>query len=339
MESTLSSLCSRSDLPLTRQGAALAHLDSLPPYDLVLWTDGSVPFLFGKGALASLPTALSCALRPLFSFQQAQYVQVFLLKRATFCILFVGLGSTNKSAVSHFFSFYLTLALCSPLCPLLSFLLPKTLWQIWQKLPSLSCCSIRLQWVSGHLFLPENNAADDQARQGALLALCAIPCSLSSVISRINSCLFSDWRRAVSSTFDTQVSSIFTEERVLPRHARCVLSRLRWNGHSLLLSSYLSRIGRIKNPSCDACGHSFQDTSHLILHCPATDSLRRSLFGDSLASGAGPEQLPGFWGSMVYRHASISRKNNNNNRMMSSIDLIMDGVLTSVGLPGLSFFY
>ena len=70
---------------------------------------------------------------------------------------------------------------------------------------------------------------------------------------------------------------------MLPRHAFCALSRLRCNGHSLLLSSYLSRIGRIENPSCSGCGHSSQYTSHLILHCRATDSLRRSLFGDSLS--------------------------------------------------------
>ena len=96
--------------------------------------------------------------------------------------------------------------------------------------------------------------------------------------------LFSDWRRTVSSKFfDTQVPSIFTEELVLPCHACCVLSRLRCNGHSLLLGSYLSRIGRIGNPSCSTDGHSSQDTSHLILHCPATDSLRHSLFGNSLS--------------------------------------------------------
>ena len=70
---------------------------------------------------------------------------------------------------------------------------------------------------------------------------------------------------------------------MLPRHARCVLSRLRCNGHSLFLGSYLSRIGRIENSSCSACGHSSQDTSHLILRCPATDSLRCSLFGDYLS--------------------------------------------------------
>ena len=112
----------------------------------------------------------------------------------------------------------------------------------------------------------------------------AIPCSLSLFISPIHFCLFSDWRHTISSKFfDTQVPSISTEELVLPRHARCVLSRVRCNGHSLLLGSYLSRIGRIENPFCSACGHPSQDTSHLILHCPATDSLRRSLFGDSLA--------------------------------------------------------
>ena len=110
----------------------------------------------------------------------------------------------------------------------------------------------------------------------------AIPCSLSSLISGIHSCLFSDWKRTVSSKFfDTQAPSISIEELVLLRHARCVFSRLHCNGHSLLLSSYLSRIGRIENPSCSAC--ETQDTSHVILHYPATDSLRRSLFGNFLS--------------------------------------------------------
>ena len=57
-------------------------------------------------------------------------------------------------------------------------------------------------------------------------------------------------------------------------YARC-------NGHSLLLSSYLSKIGRIESSSCSACGHSSQDSSHPILHCSATDTLRRLLIGHS----------------------------------------------------------
>ena len=50
--STLFTLCSRSDPPLTHQSAALAHLDSL--HDLVLWTDGSIPFPFGKDGFGVL---------------------------------------------------------------------------------------------------------------------------------------------------------------------------------------------------------------------------------------------------------------------------------------------
>ena len=47
VESTLSTPCSLSNSPHSRRGAALTHLDSLPPHDLVLWTDSSVPFPFG----------------------------------------------------------------------------------------------------------------------------------------------------------------------------------------------------------------------------------------------------------------------------------------------------
>ena len=66
-------------------------------------------------------------------------------------------------------------------------------------------------------------------------------CSLFPLISRIHSSLFSDWRRTVSSKFfDTQVPSISTEEDVLPCHPCCVLFRLCFNRHHLLLSSYLS---------------------------------------------------------------------------------------------------
>ena len=126
--------------------------------------------------------------------------------------------------------------------------------------------------------------ADELVRWGALLAPSAIPCSLSFPVYHIHFSLFSDWRCAVSSKFiDTQVLSISTEKFVLPRHACCIFSRLCCNGHSLLPSSYLSRIGRIENSLCSAYGHSPQGIYHLILHCPSTDSLRRSLFGDSLS--------------------------------------------------------
>ena len=66
VEFTLSSPCSRSD-------PALAHLDSL---SLMIWYSGLTAlflFLLTRAAPASLLSALSVALRPLFAFQQAQY--------------------------------------------------------------------------------------------------------------------------------------------------------------------------------------------------------------------------------------------------------------------------
>ena len=151
VESTLTTPCSRSDPPLSRQGAALAHLDSLP---IMIWCSGQTAlflFLLARAAPAFLPSAFSVALRPLFPFQQAQYIQVFPLKPAPFCTLFAGLGNTDKSAIFLLFSYLsdsrsVLTSLSSP--P--SFVLSQTLWQIWQELSSLSSCSIRLQWVPGH---------------------------------------------------------------------------------------------------------------------------------------------------------------------------------------------
>ena len=106
-----------------------------------------------------------------------------------------------------------------------------------------------------------------------------IPCIFSLLISRIHSSLFSVWRRTLlSKFFDTQIPSISTEELVLP-----------------LISLELAESRILARPA---------DTSHLIVHCPATGTLRRSVFGDSLSttSGPGPGESFGFWGSMVFRY-------------------------------------
>ena len=188
------------------------------------------------------------------------------------------LVSAAPTSLLLLFSYYPTLFLSSPPCPLLHLS------------PYLKRCGrsgrnslLFPPVLSGYNGTPTNDAANKLARRGALLAPSAIPCSLYLLISLIHSCLFSDWKRTVSPKFFNTKVPLISEELVLPRHARCVLSRLRCNGCSLLLGSYRSRIGRIENPSCSACGDSSQDTSHLILHCPATDSLRRSLFGASLS--------------------------------------------------------
>ena len=117
VDSTLSTSCSRSDPPLSLQGAALAHLDSLPPHDLVLWTDGSFPF--GKGSSGVLANCSLCGTEATLSFSAGPVCSSFSAEAcAPFCTLFAGLGSSNKFAIFLLFS-CLTLVLSSPPYPLL----------------------------------------------------------------------------------------------------------------------------------------------------------------------------------------------------------------------------
>ena len=109
-------------IPLTLAKVQLSLTLTLFP--LMIWYSGQTAlllFLLARMPLTFLPTAFFVALRPLFPFRQAQYVQVFPLKPAPFYTLFSGLGSTNKSAIFLLFSYYLTLVLSSPPCPLLHF--------------------------------------------------------------------------------------------------------------------------------------------------------------------------------------------------------------------------
>ena len=125
--------------PFSRQGAALAHLDSLLPHDLVLWTDGSDSFLLARAAPAYLPTALSVAPRPLFLFEQA-HLSSF---SAEACAILHALcwSRQHQQACHSLFFYCLTLVL---FCPLLRFSFYPKLWQIWQELSFFSSCSIRL---------------------------------------------------------------------------------------------------------------------------------------------------------------------------------------------------
>ena len=151
-----------------------------------------------------------------------------------------------------------------------SFLLPQTLWH---ELPFLFSCSIRLQWVLGHSFCFSRRTT--RLMSWPVGERYLRPCSLLSLVSTL---LFS-WTGGAP--FHRN-SSILRFPRFPPRNL-CSLVMLPvlslvYVATDTACCSCLFRIGRIENPSCSACGHSSQDTSHLILHCPATDSAPLTLW-------------------------------------------------------------
>ena len=167
------------------------------------------------------------ALRPPFPFRQAQLVLVFPLKPASFCKLFVNLGTTNKSAIS-----FLRLLLYPGHTVISSVFFPETLWLIWQELLSLSF-TIRLQWVSEHSFLPGTTRLISWL--GGVRCSYVLQSLAVSLLPLISTLLFSNWWCTVSSRFfDTLIPLISTEELMLSRHARCVLSSFRCKGRSFL---------------------------------------------------------------------------------------------------------
>ena len=127
-----------------------------------------------------------------------------------FCKLFAVLGSTNKSATSLLFFSYLTLALSLPPCPLLHLFFYFNLSG-----KSGKNCFLSPPVLSGYKGSPDTRLSQGTTRlmswpDGQRYS--RPPQSLvGSLIFRIHSCLFSDWRRIVSSKFfDTQVPSIST---------------------------------------------------------------------------------------------------------------------------------
>ena len=269
-----------------RLQSASSRLSNFPPSDIQVWTDGSVPSLFGPGGAGV--TCSKCHTFNSLSFSTGPVASSFTAK--TFALK-QGLDwctGTNYLKTCKFQSvFFLTdsQSALSILSSAPSYLLPESLWNVWSLASSLSYnTTLNFQWVPGHAGLPGNENADLLAKAGASLPTDAIPCPLSPVIAKIRYLQNHNWRRHISHSYlNYQVPKVSSEELLLSRPICCNLSRLRCHGHSLLLSWYLDRFSRKENSACSACGHPLQNFNHLLLDCPASEPLRKFIFGSSLS--------------------------------------------------------
>ena len=269
-------------------------------------------FLLVKAAPAYLPAALSVALRPLFPFRHAQYVQVFRLKTAPFCTLFAGLDSTIKSTAPLLFSYYLTLFLSSPPCPLLHLssylklcgrsgrncLLSPPVLLDYNGSPDTGFywgTTRPMSWPNGMRYL--------RPPQSLVVSL-LLPLVSTLVLSRTGGVLFH--RSSLTHRFPRfpprNLCSLITLAVFSLVYAATDTAFFQVISIGLAVSRFLPAAPvdtRPRTPLISFC------TVQLRTLCAAYSLATLCL---STASGPDPGELPGFWGSMVFHHAPISRK-------------------------------
>ena len=163
-----SSLCSRSDSPLSRLGAALNHLDSLPPHNSVTWTDGSVSLSFNKGGSGVLANCSLCGTEAILCFSAGPVCLSF---SAEACAILQALRwSRQHQQVCDFFSPSLRLSLC-PRHSALPSNFPFTTNSLVDRAGIVFSFLLYYQaTMDFQTFVsPGNDLADELARRGALL--------------------------------------------------------------------------------------------------------------------------------------------------------------------------
>ena len=174
---------------------ASSRLSSLPPSDIQVWTDGSVPSLFGPGGAGVYATCSKCNTSHSLSFSFGPIASSFTAE--TFALK-QGLAWCTSHLMTCKFQSVLFLTHSQSALSILSsaptYLLPESVWNVWSLASSLSNnTTLSFQWVPGHAGLPGNEKADLLAKTGASLPTDAIPSSLLPVIAKVRYSQYRNW--------------------------------------------------------------------------------------------------------------------------------------------------
>ena len=237
-------------------------------------------------------------------------------------MLFAGLGSTIKSAISLLFASCLTLVLSSSPCSLLhlSFYLKLSV-------RSGRNCLLSPLVLSGYNGSPNTRFSRGTTRLmsspggerylrplrflvvSLLLSLVStlVLSRTGGVLSHLNSLIHRFPRFPPRNLCSLVTFAVFSLVYAATDTAFCLVLIFLGLAESRILPAE-SADTRPRTPLISFC------TVHLRTLCAAHSLASLCLF---TTSGLGPGEFPGFWGSMVHRHAPIRRKglgNNNNNQ-------------------------
>ena len=165
---------------IARLQTASSRLSSLPPSDIQVWTDSSVPSIFGPGGAGVYVTCSKCNTSSSLSSSTGPIASSFIAE--TFALK-QGLDWCTSHLMTCKFQSVLFLtdsqSALSILSSAPSYLLPESFWNVWSLASSLSNnTTLSFQWVPGHAGLPGNENADLLAKAGASLPTDAIQCPL-----------------------------------------------------------------------------------------------------------------------------------------------------------------
>ena len=241
------------------------------------------------------------------------------VQRRACAILHALCWSRQHQQVCHFSSLLLLSDSRSVLATLSSppsFLLTQTLWQIWQELSSLSSRSIRLQWSPDTRFSRGTSRLtswpDGERYLRPLQSLV-----VSLLLSLLSTLVFSRTGGVLS------LPNILTHRfpqfplRNLCSLVMLAVSSLVFAAMDTALFYVLTSLELAESRTLLAAPVDTRPRTPLISFC--TVQLRTLCAAHSLVtlclcttSGPDPGELPGFWGSMVFRHAPIPRKGSGN---------------------------
>jgi len=138
-----------------------------------------------------------------------------------------------------------------------------------------------IQWVPGHMDIPDNEAADMVAKEAATITdEPSRSVSLADALSCVN-----------RSIYDTPIEHLRTAlvyKKINPAKDRAeiksrkdavFLAQVR-SGHCLRFKAYHHILNSAVDPMCPRCGDGAHTLEHWFLECAGTESTRRDIFGE-----------------------------------------------------------
>ena len=141
---------------------------------------------------------------------------------------------------------------------------------------------IIIQWILGHLNIPDNDLADRAAKQATGLPPSVdLVIAFSSALNVIKNvirdlAIAHDQMRKIQTNYRPSIDNV----QITTQADKVLIARLR-SGHHPALRAYLHRLDSNIDPICSTCKDKDHTLHHWLITCSTGHQLRQKLFGCS----------------------------------------------------------